>query len=199
MPAQQPDLKEEKKGPRVGAPERRDPGFPKAAGLDLDRSGQGAARQEGRLLCRRDREEGPAGDRSDRRDRARGGAGLSRGRNRCAGARAGSPGCGRCIRSSRPSGRRPRSRRSCRSRSTASRRQTNARPPLPRAGAVQGEALRRLCGEAREGQGRARSGAAPRDHPRRRQEPRLRAGLRTGRGRGPAGRGRRAWSNGRSC
>ena len=65
------------------------------------------------------------------------------------------------------------------------------RPPLPRAARDQGAPLRRLRGEARKGQGRARSGAAQGDHPQRRQEPRLRAGLRAGRGREPAQRGRR--------
>ena len=53
----------------------------------------------------------------------------------------------------------------------------DARPPLHGAGAVQGAPLRRLRRQAREGQGRARPGAAQGDHPRRRQEPRLRAGL----------------------
>ena len=44
---------------------------------DLDRRGQSAARQEGRLLRRGDREAGPAGDRCDRRDFARGDQELS--------------------------------------------------------------------------------------------------------------------------
>ena len=76
----------------------------------------------------------------------------------------------------------------------------HARPPLHGAGADQGAPLRRL---------RAPSSKPPRScsirraareiilH--RRQEPRLRAGLRAGRGRGPARRSRRAWSNGRWC
>ncbi len=54
-----------------------------------------------------------------------------------------------------------------------------------------GQPLRRLCGLAREGEGRARSGAAARDHSERREEPRLRARLRAGRGRGVVERGRR--------
>src|SRR5215471_6374501 len=57
--------------------------------------------------------------------------------------------------------------------------------------AAHGEALRRLRRQARQGQDRARSGATERDHPRRRQEPRLRAGLRAGRGSAAARRGRR--------
>ncbi len=55
-----------------------------------------------------------------------------------------------------------------------------------------GAPLRRLCGEAREGARRARPGAAARDHPERCEEPRVRARVRTGRGRGTAERGRRA-------
>ena len=68
---------------------------------------------------------------------------------------------------------------------------TTLRPPLHGAGADQGEAARRLRGQARRRQGRGRSGAPRADDPGRRQDARLRAGLRAGRGRGPAGRGRR--------
>ena len=76
VPVRQPDVREEKKGPRVGAPEGAIQGFLRAAGPQVDRRGQGAARQEGRLLRRGDREAGPARDRGDRRDRARGGEDL---------------------------------------------------------------------------------------------------------------------------
>ena len=68
-----------------------------------------------------------------------------------------STGCGRCIRSSRCSVRRPRSPTSCRSRSTASHRAT---PPTATASwrrRDQGEAARRLHGQARSRQGRGRS------------------------------------------
>ena len=75
----------------------------------------------------------------------------------------------------------------------------DARPSLHGAGAVPRPPPRRLHGEARAGQGRARPRAAQGDDPHRRQEPRLRAGLRTGRGRGPARRRSPAWSNGRWC
>ena len=69
-----------------------------------------------------------------------------------------SAGCGRCIPSSRPSGRRPRSRRSFAfAVDGIAAGDDDPRPPLPGAGAVQGAPLRRLRGEAREGQGRARS------------------------------------------
>ena len=61
VPVRQPDIKEEKKGPRVGAPEGAIAGFLKAAGLEIDRRSESAAGQEGRLLRRRDREAGQAG------------------------------------------------------------------------------------------------------------------------------------------
>ena len=39
VPARQPDVKEERKGPRVGAPEQAIAGLPaSAAGLDVDRA-----------------------------------------------------------------------------------------------------------------------------------------------------------------
>ena len=60
IPARQPDVKEEKKGPRVGAPEGAIAGFLKSAGLEVDRRGEGPAGQEGRLLSRGDREAGHA-------------------------------------------------------------------------------------------------------------------------------------------
>ena len=44
VPARQPDVKEEKKGPRVGAPERRDRGLPARRRAHVDRAGQGASR-----------------------------------------------------------------------------------------------------------------------------------------------------------
>ena len=61
VPVRQPDIKEEKKGPRVGAPDQAIAGFLKAAGLTSIDAGQGAARQEGRFLCGGDREGGPLG------------------------------------------------------------------------------------------------------------------------------------------
>ena len=95
---------------------------------------------------------GRAGDRRDRRDRCRTIAAhfpvaevdaLGRAVREV---RAASNGCARCIRSSRPSGRRPRSRRSCVFDSTASGGQHDLRPPLHGAGADQGAPLRRLRG-----------------------------------------------------
>ena len=67
---------------------------------------------------------------------------------------------------------------------------TTLRPPLSRARADQGEAARRLHGQARRRQGRGRSRAPRADHPDRRQDAGVRAGPRAGRGRRLAGRGR---------
>ena len=53
LPGAQPDVREEKKGPRVGAPEKAIEGFLKSAGLASHRPGEDRAdRQEGRLLRR---------------------------------------------------------------------------------------------------------------------------------------------------
>src|SRR3712207_6762636 len=45
LPAKQPDVSEEKKGPRVGAPEKAIEGFLKSAGVTLDQCEQ---RQDGK-------------------------------------------------------------------------------------------------------------------------------------------------------
>jgi glycyl-tRNA synthetase beta chain len=57
VPAKQPDVREEKKGPRVGAPKARSRASSRR-GSQVDRRSQGAARQEGRLLRGGDREAG---------------------------------------------------------------------------------------------------------------------------------------------
>ena len=119
-------LKEEKKGPRVGAPDKAIEGFLKSAGLAsideakiqkdpkkgdfyvalIEKPGRAAIDVLAEIL--------PVVIRTFPWPKSmRWGARSAR-----PGALAG---CGRCIRSSRPSGRRPRSRTSCRSRSTASR------------------------------------------------------------------------------
>ena len=59
LPARSPDIREERKGPRVDAPEAAIKGFLKAAGLASVDRGRDARRQEGRLLRRADREAGP--------------------------------------------------------------------------------------------------------------------------------------------
>ena len=53
VPARQPDIKEEKKGPRVGAPEQRHRRISEGGGLESIERSQSAAGQEGRLLRRR--------------------------------------------------------------------------------------------------------------------------------------------------
>ena len=105
---------------------------------------------------------------------------------------AASNGCARCTRSSRPSGRRPKSPRSCLSRSPGSRGQHRPTATASLRRARSRCATSTITWRARKGQGGARSGAAPRDHPQRREEPRVCAGLRAGRGREPAERSRRA-------
>ena len=67
IPARSPDRREERKGPRVGAPEQAIDGFLKAAGLTSIDRGEDPDRQEGRFLRRRHREAGPPGGRGDRR------------------------------------------------------------------------------------------------------------------------------------
>ena len=60
VPARQPDLKEERKGPRVGAPEGAIAGFLKAAGLaSISEAVDPEGPEEGRLLHRADRKAGP--------------------------------------------------------------------------------------------------------------------------------------------
>ncbi len=77
IPVRQPDIKDERKGPKVGAPEQAIAGFLRAGRADVDRSSENSARQEGRLLRRGDRQAGPSGDRGDRRHRAGRGEGVS--------------------------------------------------------------------------------------------------------------------------
>ena len=126
MPARQPDLKEEKKGPRVGSPEGAMQGFLQGAGLaSIDQAKIEKDPKKGDFYVALIEKPGRAAIDVIAEIVPEVDPHASRGRNRCAGARlaspARSPGCGRCIRSSRPSGRRPRSPTSCRSRSTASR------------------------------------------------------------------------------
>ena len=72
VPAKSPGVSEERKGPRVGAPEQAIAGFVKSAGLASHRGSDGRqGREEGRLLRRRDREGGAHGGRDHRRGRAR--------------------------------------------------------------------------------------------------------------------------------
>ena len=71
IPARQADLKEERRGPRVGGAGRGDCGFPEGHRACLDRRGKDPARsEEGRLLCRADRKARPRHARRSRRHAA---------------------------------------------------------------------------------------------------------------------------------
>ena len=103
LPAAQPDLREERKGPRVGAPEAAIQGFLKSAGLARIEDARDRDRpEEGRVLCRGDREAGPRRRRRRSPRSSRRSSAPFRGRSRCAGARPRpSPtrcaGCARCA------------------------------------------------------------------------------------------------------
>ena len=72
VPAKSPDISEERKGPRVNAPEQAIAGFVKSAGLkSIKEADSRQGREEGRLLRRQGREARPGGE----GDRGRGGAG----------------------------------------------------------------------------------------------------------------------------
>ena len=72
LPARQPDQREEKKGPRVGAPEAAVQGFLKSAGLASLDAGEDREGQEGRaILCRGDRAQGRGDARRSRGNPAR--------------------------------------------------------------------------------------------------------------------------------
>ena len=69
LPERQPDRVEERKGPRVGAPERAIEGFLKAAGLDEPGQVRAPAAGQGRVLVHRAQRAGTAGARGAGRDR----------------------------------------------------------------------------------------------------------------------------------
>ena len=144
VPVRQPDIKEEKKGPRVGAPEGAIAGFLKAAGLkSIDEAKVQPDKKGDFYVAVIEKAGKPALDVLAEMipEVVRG----FPGRSRCAGAAAGSPGCGRCIRSSPPSVRKPRSPTSFAFRRRRHHgRRRDARPPLHGAGRDQGAPLRRL-------------------------------------------------------
>ncbi len=74
VPAKQPDIKEEKKGPRVGAPDNAIAGFVKAAGLTSIADAKVQPDKKGDFYVAVIEKAGPAGARCDRRDDSRGGA-----------------------------------------------------------------------------------------------------------------------------
>ena len=192
VPARQPDVREEKKGPRVGAPDNAIAGFLKAAGLKsisdakvqpdkkgdfyvavIEKPGRPALEVIGEILSAVIKH-------------------FPWPKSMRWGAQSKEPGALTWVRplipSSPRSDRRPRIRTSCHSMSTASPPATRARTPFPRAAAVHRAAARRLHGQARQGQGRARCRAAARYHHHRSQAACLCARTRTGRGRGAIGR-----------
>ncbi len=77
IPVRQPDVQGREEGPACRRARAGDRGLSQRRRADIDRPGQGAARQEGRLLRRGDRQAGPPGHRGDRRHRAGGGEGVS--------------------------------------------------------------------------------------------------------------------------
>ena len=197
IPVRQPDVKEERKGPRVGAPSRRSRAFLKAAGLtSIEQAKIEKDPKKGDFYVARDREAGPARDRRDRRDRAGRGEAFPWPKSMRWGEASAQPGALNWVRPLHsivatfgPETEEPeivhvrgRRHRGGRHHATA----IASWRPQP----IKVKRLRRLRGQARKGQGRGRSGAARADDPDRREEPRLRAGLRAGRGRGAAGRGR---------
>ena len=141
LPARSPDRREERKGPRVGAPETAIDGFLKAAGLNSIDRGEDPARQEGRFLHRRR----PSGRAARRRVIAEIVPGIVRAfpwpKSMRWGAASAKPGrCAgfaRSTRSSAPSARRPRSPSRRLRRRRHPRRQHHPRPPLHGAGADQ--------------------------------------------------------------
>ena len=207
VPARQPDLKEESKGPRVGAPEGAIAGFLKAAGLaSIDRGHDPEGSEEGRLLYRAHREARPRGARRDRRIPAGGAAhvpvaevdALGRAVGEAGEPRMGAPAA--------------RDRRDLRPRERGARDRARSQVDGIRSGNTtyghrflaperdQGAPLRRLRGQRSR---RPRSCSIRRGASEiiltRREEPRVRARLRAGRGREPAARRSPAWSNGRWC
>ena len=168
VPARQPDLKEERKGPRVGAPEGAIAGFLKAAGLSSinEASIQKDPKKGDFYIALSEKPGHPAIDVIGEFLQV-----VLRtfpGRSRCAGARSRSipqPRMGAsAARDRRDLGPETEDPRSCASTSVAS-------APARRLTGIAswrrcdlGAPLRRLCGATRKGQGRARSRAPARDH-----------------------------------
>ena len=187
-----PTLREERKGPRVGAPDAAIQGFLKSAGLARIEDARDRDRpEEGRVLCRGDREAGPRDQGRDRRDHPGDHPlvsvaeidALGRGLGEARRAALGAPVARHRLHARDPA-------RHLRDRPVRDRRDHSRRrdlgPSLHGARADPCPPLRRLRRRAAEGQGRARRRPAQGDHPRRRQGPRLRAGADAGRGRRPA-------------
>ena len=200
LPNRQPDLKEEKKGPRVGSPEKAIEGFLKSAGLASidDATIQKDPKKGDFYLALIEKPGRPAIEvlsemlpvvirtfpwpKSMRWGSGKLTVGAAAAFDR-RDLRAGDRGARRGAVPGRGHRGRPH----------------HARPSLPRARRDRGDAVRRLRGEARQGQGRARSRAAQGADPRRRQEPRLRARASSWSRTRRCSTRWRAWSNGRWC
>ncbi len=197
IPARQPDLKTERRGPKIGAPDAAVQGFLKATGLDVARRGQDPARPEGRLLHRADREARPRRDRRARGNPARDHPHLplaeidALGRAlRQAGLAELGASAARDHRDVRARDRRARCREILGGRHRG--RPDHLRPPLHGARRDFRAPLRGLRSQAEGRKGHPRSAGAQGHHLRRRQGADLRARVRTGRGSGAAGRGVRS-------
>ncbi len=197
IPARQSDLKEERRGPRVGGADAAIQGFLKATGLGPDRRRQDPDRsEEGRFLHRADRKAGTRHHRRARRDSAGHHQNLPVAEIDALGRALGQVGLAVLGAAAAFDHRdlRARDRRARRGEVLRRRhrgRPDHVRPPLHGAGCDLGAPLRGLRGEAAGCEGRARSAAPQGHHPHRRQATGVRARFRTGRGSGAAGRGRR--------
>ena len=197
IPARQSDLKEERRGPRVGGPDAAIAGLSESHRPGLARRGKDPARsEEGRFLHRADRKARPRHARRARRNPAGDHPHLSvaeidaLGRTLGQTGRAALGAAAACDhRDLRPRDRRARRREIRRRRHRG--RPDHLRPPLHGAGGDHGAPLRGLRSQAAGRQGRARSASAARTSfsPTPRQLA-FAQGFRTGRGSGAARRGR---------
>ena len=100
LPARSPDIREERKGPRVDAPEAAIKGFLKSAGLASVAAAEKRDDKKGAYYVALIEKPGRATPEVDRRDRARDRARLPVAEVDALGLRAAVAGCGRCTRSS---------------------------------------------------------------------------------------------------
>ena len=200
-----PNLREERKGPRVGAPDAAIQGFLKSAGLErIEDARIETDPKKGEFYVAVIEKPGRETKDAHRGDRARDRPSFPWPKSMRWGAASPGPtpcaGCGRCAASSarsQPSTRRP---RSCRSKSTGSQSgDVTFGHRFMAPGPIQVRRFDDYVERAAEGQGRARRGAAQGDHPRRRQQSRLRAGARRSSRTRVFWRKSPGWSNGRSC
>ncbi len=149
VPVRQPDIREEKKGPRVGAPDNAIAGFLKAAGLKSIGEAKVQPDKKGDFYVALIEKTGPRRARRDRRNSARGDQKLSVAEIDALGRGLGAAGCAhlgaaaaRHRRHFRAGDRGPRYRAVHYRRHR--RRQRDARPPFSRPGEIHGAPARRL-------------------------------------------------------